>query len=104
MVYEDILDQACESKDESEVIPMRQQLKYSCIYWASHFFEAQLSGDDLIEALHTFLHKDLLHWIECLDELGELQTGIPSLRSMATALSVIVSDFPMMRWELVLNV
>ena len=63
-------------------------LKYSCIHWASHFFEAQLSGDDLIDALDTFLHEHLLHWMECLSELGELQTGIPSLRSAATALSV----------------
>ena len=65
-----------------------EALKYSCIYWASHFFEAQLPGVDLIDALDTFLHKHLLHWIECLSELKELQTGIPSLRSAATALSV----------------
>jgi hypothetical protein len=66
-------------------------LKYSCIYWASHFFEAQLPGVDLINALHTFLHEHLLHWIECLSELGELATGIPSLKSAAIALSV--SDY-----------
>ena len=54
------------------------------------FFEAQLPGVqvDLIDALDTFLHKHLLHWIECLSELGELQTGISSLRNAATALSV----------------
>jgi hypothetical protein len=69
-----------------------EALKYSCIYWASHFFEAQLPGVDLIDVLGTFLHKHLLHWIECLSELGELQTGILSLRSVATALSV--SDSP----------
>ena len=63
-------------------------LKYSCLYWASHLFEAQLSGLNLIDALDTFLHEHLLHWIECLSELGELWTGIPSLRSAATALSV----------------
>ena len=74
------------SPENSGKIP--EALKYSCIYWASHFFEAQLSGDDLINALDIFLHKHLLHWIECLSELGELQTGIPSLRSVATALSV----------------
>ena len=69
-----------------------EALKYSCLYWASHLFEAQLSGNDLIVALDTFLHEHLLHWIECLSEFGELQTGIPSLRSAATALSV--SDSP----------
>ena len=74
------------SRDNSKKIS--DALKYSCIYWASHFSEVQLFGDDLISALDTFLHKHLLHWIECLSELGELQTGIPSLRSVSTALSV----------------
>ena len=69
-----------------------EALKYSCLYWASHFFKAQLSRVELIDVLDTFLHKHLLHWIECLSALGELQTGIPSLRSAATALSV--SDSP----------
>ena len=65
-------------------------LKYSCLYWASHLLEAQLSEDDLqiIDELHIFLHKHLLHWIECLSVLGELQTGLPSLRSVTTALLV----------------
>ena len=74
------------SPDNSKKIS--EVLKYSCIYWASHFSEAQLSGVDLIDALDTFLHKHLLHWIECLSELGELQTGITSLRNVASALSV----------------
>ena len=74
------------SPDNSKKIS--EVLKYSCIYWASHFSEAQLFGDDLIDALHTFLHKHLLHWIECLSELDELQTGIPSLKSVSTALLV----------------
>jgi hypothetical protein len=78
------------SPDNSRKIS--EALKYSCIYWASHFMEARLSGDDLIDALEAFLHKHLLHWIECLSELGELQMGVPSLRSAATALSV--SDSP----------
>ena len=65
-----------------------EALKYLCLYWASHFSDAQLPGDDLIDVLDTFLHKHLLHWIECLSELGELQIGIPSLRCVATALSV----------------
>ena len=69
-----------------------EELKYSCIYWAAHFLEVELPGVDLIDALDTFLHKHLLHWIECLSVLGELRTGIPSLKSTATALSV--SDSP----------
>ena len=78
-----------------------EELKYSCLYWASHFFEAQVAEDDLIDALDVFLHKHLLHWIECLSQLGELQTGISSLRNVASAL--LVSDSPLCG-ELMLNV
>jgi hypothetical protein len=78
------------SPDNSRKIS--EVLKYSCLYWASHLFEVQLSGVDVIDALDTFLHKNLLHWVECLSELDELQTGITSLRNAATALSV--SDSP----------
>ena len=74
------------SPDNSRKIS--KALRYSCLYWASHFFEAQLSGVDLIDTLDIFLHKHLLHWIECLSELGELRTGIVSLKSVAAALSV----------------
>ena len=81
------------SPDNSRIIS--EALKYSCIYWASHFMEARLSGDDFIDALDTFLHKHLLHWIECLSELGELQTGVLSLRGAATVLSVRESS----RWN-----
>ena len=65
-------------------------LKYSCVYWASHLAELQLCGDesDLITALRIFLEKHLLHWIEYLSVIGELQTGLTSLRGVATALSV----------------
>ena len=75
--------------DNSRKFP--EALRYSCTYWASHFIKVELPGVDLIDVLDIFLHKHL-HWIECLSELGELQTGIPSLRSAATALSV--SHFP----------
>ena len=69
-----------------------EALKYSCIYWATHLFKVQLSGVKLIDALDIFLHKHLLHWIECLSVLGELQTGMQSLKSASTVLSV--SDSP----------
>jgi len=63
-------------------------LKYSCLYWASHLAEVQASGTDLVPTLRHFLHAHLLHWIECLSILGELQTGVKSLGSASEALSV----------------
>lgn len=63
-------------------------LKYSCLYWASHLAEIRTSNADLIPTLRHFLHEHLLHWIECLSILGELQTGLKALGSASDALSV----------------
>ncbi|KAJ6580588.1 mycorrhiza-induced WD40-repeat domain protein [Mycena sp. CBHHK59/15] len=74
------------SPDNISKIPAA--LKYSCIYWASHLADLQVSGTKLVTALYTFLHEHLLHWIECLSALGELEIGVKSLGSVAAALSV----------------
>ncbi|GLB45110.1 hypothetical protein LshimejAT787_2000150 [Lyophyllum shimeji] len=64
-----------------------EALKYSCRHWASHFAEVQEPGPNLIVILDDFLHEHLLHWIECLSLVGELQTGTGSLlRAAATLL------------------
>jgi len=67
-----------------------EALKYSCLYWASHLAEVQTFDTDLIPTLSSFLHEHLLHWIECLSILGELQTGLKFLGSASDALSVSV--------------
>jgi len=74
------------SREYTSKIP--DTLKYSCLYWASHLAEVQASGVDLIPTLRHFLHVHLLHWIECLSILDELQTGLKSLGSANEALSV----------------
>ena len=68
-----------------------EALKYSCVYWASHLAEVRVTGNDLITSLHVFLHEHLLHWIECLSVLGELEMGLKCLRGAATALAVSCS-------------
>ncbi|KAJ7756105.1 hypothetical protein B0H14DRAFT_3166369 [Mycena olivaceomarginata] len=77
--------EATNSPDDIRKIP--SALKYSCIYWASHLAELQVSGIKLVTALYIFLHEHLLHWIECLSALGELETGLKSLESATKALS-----------------
>ncbi|EDR01296.1 uncharacterized protein LACBIDRAFT_312217 [Laccaria bicolor S238N-H82] len=67
-------------------------LKYSCIYWAAHLAEVKKFDCVLVEALRVFLHKHLLHWIECLSILGELQTGLKYLGGIMTLLSLLVHD------------
>jgi hypothetical protein len=65
-------------------------LKYSCLHWAAHLAEVLPAqpGTNVLTALRHFLHTHLLHWIECLSVLGELGTGIKSLRIASAALSV----------------
>ena len=65
-----------------------EALKYSCLYWAAHLAEVKVFDTALVDALRIFLHEHLLHWIECLSTLGELKTGVTSLNSMVTVLSV----------------
>jgi hypothetical protein len=68
-----------------------EALKYSCLYWAAHLAEVRVFDAALVDALRAFLHEHLLHWMECLSTLGELQTGLKSLRSMVAVLSVSCS-------------
>ena len=68
-----------------------EALKYSCLYWASHLAELQTPSSDLILSLHFFLHNHLLHWMECLSIVGELQAGLKSLGHASNALLVSTS-------------
>jgi len=80
------------SREDSRKIS--DALKYSCLYWASHLAEVQVSGTDLVPTLRHFLHEHLLHWIECLSILGELQTGLKALGSASDGLLVSASPEP----------
>jgi len=75
-----------------------EALKYSCLYWAAHLAEVRGFDTVLIDALHAFLHEHLLHWMECLSTLGELQMGLKSLGSMVTVLSVSCSPEERTKW------
>ncbi|KIJ90830.1 hypothetical protein K443DRAFT_68380, partial [Laccaria amethystina LaAM-08-1] len=69
-----------------------EALKYSCIYWAAHLAEVKVFDAVLVGSLRVFLQKHLLHWIECLSILSELQTGVKSLGSVVTVLLLLVHD------------
>jgi hypothetical protein len=68
-----------------------EALKYSCIYWAAHLAEVKVFDTVLVDSLRIFLHEHLLHWIECLSTLGELQTGLKSLGGIVAVLLVSYS-------------
>ncbi|KAF8228359.1 hypothetical protein L208DRAFT_1460228 [Tricholoma matsutake] len=86
-------DELTVSRREKRNLPenmskISEALKYSCLYWASHLAKAEVFATELVTALDCFLRKHLLHWIECLSVLNELQTGLKCLGSASTALSL----------------
>ncbi|KAF5321442.1 hypothetical protein D9619_000082 [Psilocybe cf. subviscida] len=62
-------------------------VKYSCLFWAAHLAKVTAIDQELAETFHDFLHGHLLHWIECLSILGELETGLKSLKGIIPILS-----------------
>ena len=72
------------------VIP--EALRYSCLHWANHLADgfSQHVADiaQVLKDLRPFADKHLLHWFECLSILGELETGLKSLRKANEMLSV----------------
>ncbi|KAK6995914.1 WD40-repeat-containing domain protein [Favolaschia claudopus] len=59
-------------------------LQYACLYWMSHVKEIGDPNWAGLNDLYIFMDQHLLHWIECLSILGELQVGVDSLIQLAT--------------------
>jgi len=53
-------------------------LTYASRYWARHFAESNVD-QSLLDRLHDFASVRLLHWIECLSLLNDLDLGISGL-------------------------
>ena len=62
-------------------------LQYACRYWASHFSSADV-GEGLIDLVRSFAFVSILHWMEVLSLVGELNGGLRSLRSAQEKLAV----------------
>jgi hypothetical protein len=53
-----------------EKIPL--ELRYACIYWASHLESADIEDADLMNELELFGNEHLLHWFEALSLIRKL--------------------------------
>src|SRR3979490_2971961 len=62
-------------------------LRYSCVYWAFHLLEALSPREPstILECVSEFADTHLLHWFECLSAIGELESGVRSLRNAKEA-------------------
>jgi hypothetical protein len=57
-------------------------LRYSCTYWLDHLLETISTSADQFNQILNFFKKHLLHWLESLSLIGEMQHGITVLRKV----------------------
>jgi hypothetical protein len=64
-----------------------EAVAYACYHWMQHFVES----DELIkdeDAVHQFLEKHLLHWIEAMSWLGKTSEIEEHLNALKAAVDV----------------
>jgi len=70
-----------------------EALRYCSLQWASHLqgalsFPGDTVPSTVLHPLSTFADEHMLHWFECLSAVGELESGIRSLRKAKEAIFV----------------
>jgi hypothetical protein len=75
------------------------ELRYACKYWHVHICSADNTSPDLVKCLEVFCTSHLLHWVELLSLLDNIQRliGSNSMRSLLTCLEV---SMPMHKTDL----
>ncbi|KIL56376.1 hypothetical protein M378DRAFT_89420, partial [Amanita muscaria Koide BX008] len=68
-----------------EKIP--QQLRYACVHWVNHFEVANNEDADLMNGLAKFVDDHLLHWLEVLSLIGNLDLAHRAIRVTQTSTS-----------------
>jgi WD40 repeat protein len=63
-------------------------LRYSCRHWASHLRASEVD-QEIWDLLELFCRQKLLHWLEALSLLGDLDFAIEALQFAREALEVI---------------
>jgi hypothetical protein len=64
-----------------------EDVAYACCYWVQHFLMSNSQLDDG-GAVHKFLQKHLLHWMEALSWLGKASDVIHSLETLKSIVAV----------------
>jgi hypothetical protein len=62
------------------------ELQYACRYWVDHLERSGLSIEDG-DAMHRFIKKHLLHWLEAMSLINETSLCVRSvarLQALAT--------------------
>jgi hypothetical protein len=74
-------------------------LRYSCVYWASHFDKAHQS--DLTDGgeIHQFLQNCFLYWLEALGLCRGMSEGVLSITKLETLVQVILRPIILSKWD-----
>ena len=65
-------------------------VRYACRYWVHHFVEAKRLLRDQ-DAVHTFLQKHFLHWLEALSLIGRISDSIAMIVNLHSIIAVSLS-------------
>ena len=62
-------------------------VRYACRHWVQHW---ELSGEYVCDedAVHTFLKKHFLHWLEALSLVGKLSDSIAQINTLRSLVDV----------------
>jgi hypothetical protein len=68
-------------------------IRYACCYWVTHLRDASDLQHDQIGlcdggAVHNFLQKHFLHWLEALSLIGNMSDGVTMVRTLESLLGV----------------
>jgi hypothetical protein len=69
--------------------------RYSCIYWVDHLYESDSSVNHEVSlqdrgALHEFIRKKYLYWLEALSLCKSMSKGVVSMAKLETFIQVIL--------------
>jgi hypothetical protein len=69
------------------------ELQYACKFWISHFSEVDANVDFFLQQIETFLYNHLLHWIESLSLMQQLETAVSMLPRLEQWLKIFFYFF-----------
>ena len=91
-LHEDTVGSRSHVINDMNAIP--EGLQYACLHWAYHLAKTlhHPAADPAytLYLLSEFADVHLLHWFECLSAMGQLESGVRSLRTAWEAISVSV--------------
>ena len=65
-----------------------ESLQYASQHWAGHLLDVKYNTSQVLNQLHEFLFKHLLHWIELSSLMGQLDASLASLKRVYEWLKV----------------